>query len=174
MGIPKGGTSCCGNGDGFGRLYYALRYVCFSFNLWNGEKLESFVPEKGLRQGDPLSPISFVLCLEVLRRQILDSVEHKKWKPVKIAGRGPSLSHLFFVDDLFFFGEAYETQARIMESVLGKFCAIFSQKINVGKSKLYVSRNTNRVVGMAISSKSEISLTAYLGKYLGFLLSIAE
>ena len=39
--------------------------------LWNGEKSESFVPSKGLRQGGPFSPYLFVLCMECLSHLIL-------------------------------------------------------------------------------------------------------
>lgn len=73
---------------------------------WNGDILPAFTPSRGLRQGDPLSPYLFVLCMEVLSQRIVKEVQEQKWKAVKPCRQGPKVSHIFFVDDLLLFGEA--------------------------------------------------------------------
>lgn len=56
----------------------------------------------------------------------------------------------------------------LTKKTLCEVCAISGRKVNVGKYKLYVSRNRNRVVEMALSSELGIPLTLNLGKYLEF------
>lgn len=80
-------------------------------SLWNGEALERFSPERGIRQGDPISPYLFALCIERLFQVISLAVENKLWRPVKVTRNGPCISHLAFVDDLILFAKATTDQA---------------------------------------------------------------
>lgn len=53
--------------------------------LWNGKRLSAFSASRGLRQGDPLSPYLFVLCLEVLGKKIQQAVDVGDMKAIKVA-----------------------------------------------------------------------------------------
>lgn len=71
--------------------------------IWNGETTTAFTSSRGLRQGDPISPYLFVLCLERLGHMIEEKVEEGRWNPVSLSREGPQISHLCFVDDLILF-----------------------------------------------------------------------
>ena len=45
--------------------------------LFSEEKLAPFTPSRGIRQGDPLSPFIFLLCMEYLNAQIEDMCDSK-------------------------------------------------------------------------------------------------
>lgn len=46
--------------------------------LWNGDTSDEFIPSRGIRQGDPLSPYIFMLCMERLAHIIKDSVSNNQ------------------------------------------------------------------------------------------------
>lgn len=62
--------------------------------LWNGEALDGFFPSRGIRQGDPISPHIFVLCIERLFQLINVAVQKDLWKPIQISRGGPKSAHL--------------------------------------------------------------------------------
>lgn len=69
---------------------------CIQFQ---GEEVCQISPTRGLRQGGPLSPYLFLLCMEGLSRLLRDAERREAIHGIKIAPRSPPVSHLFFVDD---------------------------------------------------------------------------
>ncbi|QHO46030.1 LINE-1 retrotransposable element ORF2 protein [Arachis hypogaea] len=148
-----------------------LIYGCISSArmrvLWNGDELEEFTPSRGIRQGDPISPYLFVLCIEHLSQLIDAAVEHGFWKPIHLKRDALEISHLYFVDDLILFAEASLEQAVIINNCLNAFCDSSGQKVSQDKTRVFFSRNVGNNVRTIISEALNLSRTDDLGKYLG-------
>nr|KYP62772.1 Putative ribonuclease H protein At1g65750 family [Cajanus cajan] len=129
-----------------------------------------FTPSRGLRQGDPLSPYLFVLCMERLALKINELVDNNSWKPAHLSRGGPPLSHLMFADDLLLFGEATEDQARVMERTLEDFCRASGLKINQQKSKFVCSKKIINSRLEELENLLGIKKANSVGKYLGHIL----
>ena len=71
--------------------------------LINGQPKGHIFPNRGLRQGGPLSPYLFILCTEALISNIRKKEEEKLLTDLKIARGSPAISHLLFADDSLFF-----------------------------------------------------------------------
>lgn len=135
---------------------------------WTKEKLESFSPQRGLRQGDPLSPYLFVLCMEKLALLIQEKIDNRQWQPIKVSKHGPTISHLFFADDCPMFTRAKASQVRVVKEVLHTFCVASGMKVNLHKSRFMHSRNVPGSKVAKFESIIEFNHTMNIGRYLGF------
>jgi len=134
--------------------------------LWNGRPTDAFNPSRVVRQGDPISPYIFVLCMERISQTICKLVDEGHWHAIKMSRRGPSLSHLFFADDLILFGTTDMEQIQLIKETLEAFCLCSDQKISHSKSNIFFSHNVSSSEVLVISQFLGFPSTNKLGKSL--------
>ena len=88
-----------------GLMLECVHTVSYSI-LVNGDPKGLINPTRGIRQGNPLSPFLFLLCMEGLYGLIKKAARAKEINGFSICKRGPKLTHLFFVDDSLLFCKA--------------------------------------------------------------------
>lgn len=103
--------------------------------LVNGDHTDYFKPPRGIRQGDPISPYIFILCMEMLSRKIEEEIRNKTWYPIKISKKGPKMSHLFFANDIILMNTANYRNVECIHSLI-----VFLQTIKTNY-KLFQIKN---------------------------------
>ncbi|MDV3201046.1 MAG: reverse transcriptase domain-containing protein [Sweet potato little leaf phytoplasma] len=122
---------------------------------------------RGIRQGDPLSPYIFVICMDRLSYIISEAINCGDWVPLKAGRNGIPISHLLFADDLLIFAEASRSQFLKVMNCINKFCDASGHKINDHKTSIFFSKNVSIDTINDIINCSGFSRTRGLGRYLG-------
>ncbi|KAF7842169.1 reverse transcriptase [Senna tora] len=142
------------------------------FILINGGMSNCINPFRGIRQGNPLSPYIFILCMEILSRLIDAKVKRKKWTPVKI--KGVQISHLLFADDVLIFARTDSNSVSAVNSVLESFLQSLGLAINIEKSSIWFSPNTSAADRDMVTRSLRFREVPKPGKYLGFPLDLSR
>ncbi|KAJ0892121.1 putative RNA-directed DNA polymerase [Helianthus annuus] len=128
--------------------------------LVNGSPTFEFGCQKGIRQGDPLSPFLFIILMEALSGMINQACDIGAFQGVKFSNDGPSLSHLLYADDAMLMGDWSVINFNNMRRILRIFYLCSGLKINLHKSVLY---------GVGVEEEEVASMAADLGCKQGSL-----
>ena len=109
--------------------------VSFSV-LLNGESHGYIKPERGLRQGDPLSPFLFILCAEALVSCLNSSEEAGRIHGVLLTDSCPSIHHLMFADDSLLLCKTNSEEAAEILACLKLYGDASGQVVNHLKSSI--------------------------------------
>ncbi|XP_028125122.1 uncharacterized protein LOC114322024 [Camellia sinensis] len=131
------------------------------------ESTVEFRPTRGLRQGDPLSPYLFVLCVEGLSALITRAETSHRLTGMAICRGGPRISHLFFADDSLLFGVAKPEEILVIQGLLLEYEGASGQKINLDKSTIFFSANVDAGRKEALRQILNVGSMVESGKYLG-------
>ena len=133
----------------------------------NGELSEEIIPQRGLRQGDPLSPYLFLLCAEGFSSLLNAAEERGDLARVRVYPNAPSINHLLFADDSLLLLKVDEMSASHLQNILSLYEVCSGQIINKEKSSIMFSRNTRESDRQSMMQALDISSDATNEKYLG-------
>ncbi|XP_074283120.1 uncharacterized protein LOC141607664 [Silene latifolia] len=124
-----------------------IRTTSFTLSL-NGSSFGYFKGQRGIRQGDPISPLIFTLCMDFLTRTIKYATTkwpfqyHPLCKELK-------LTHLMFVDDLLLFCKGIAQSVMLILKAFSTFSKASGLSMNNSKYEVYFN-------GMAATLKEDI------------------
>lgn len=131
---------------GFDERWTELMMKCVSSVSYrirvNGGLTDLFKPERGLRQGDHLSPYLFLICAEGFSALLRRAESEGGLKGVKVCPNAPSVSHLLFADDSLILFRANKDDAQELQGILQLYEECSGQMINKDKSAIMFSANT--------------------------------
>lgn len=124
----------------------------------NGSPFHFFKNSKGLREGDPISPILFIIMDECLGRNLQKMVDWGSLLGLKLSSNSLIYAHQQFVDDTILMGRSTMAEARCLRKALDDYELVSSQMVN---------RPRQQKMARIIDCEIEALPSIYLGLPLG-------
>lgn len=136
--------------------------MCF-----NNSSIGPLNPGRGLRQGDPLSPYLFLLCVEGLSDSLHSAAVMGDISGVKVSPTAPIITHLLFADDSFLFFKANKEETQVIKELLNQYEMSSGQSVNYQKSRVFFSSNVRLDKQRELTEILGVSVALEDSKYLG-------
>lgn len=140
--------------------------VSYSISF-QGSMIGPIIPSRGLRQGDPLSPYLFLICVEGLSLSLKEAAASNRMNGCSICVSAPSITHLLFADDSFLFFRATTAEALAVKEILNDYETESGQAVNYQKSAIFFSSNVRRdkqgEIKQSLGVHNDIGESKYLG-----------
>lgn len=136
-----------------------------------GRKSEEFIMKNGIKQGDSLSPLLFILIMDKLIKQTKTQTEHlntligyKDLEPVKI-------SSLLYADDVVLIGSSKNKMQKLV-NIWTKEIETLKMEINIDKTKvMIINENQDNNSNKDIKCKNKILERVTTYDYLGSIVT---
>ncbi|KAK2361038.1 hypothetical protein QL285_086244 [Trifolium repens] len=103
----------------------------------NGTQHGFFNCTRGVRQGDPLSPLLFCLAEEVISRSVTKLVRDGKLTLIKGSRQMDVPSHILYADDIMLFCKASRSNIEALSNLFRNYAEASGQLVNPRKSFIY-------------------------------------
>ncbi|KAL9687375.1 hypothetical protein QQ045_031776 [Rhodiola kirilowii] len=151
---------------GFSELWCDLIYRnisnCWYSISWDGNTYGHFKSNRGVLQGDPLSPSLFILVMEYFSQSLNQVMVTRKVQPYKTKGCRLCFHHLLYADDMLVFSNGHKNSIKQLLHVISDFCEASGQMLNREKSKVFFSehiKEERRKATLEISKSSPRALS---------------
>lgn len=114
-------------------IYWNICNIWYSFRI-NGEYHGSFKTYGGVRKGDPLSPLLYVLAQQVLLSNLKQLSSQAVIKPYQIRRNEKSIDHLFYANDVLVFTNGSGRSLTNLMKLIRGYQASSRQQVNLHKS----------------------------------------
>lgn len=158
------------------RMGFARQWVCWvmacvstvSYTVLLNGRTHGFIkPERGIRQGDPMSPFLFIIVAEALV-SILNQAEAKgRLQGIKLDKQGPAVHHLLFADDSLLMCRADMMESLEVLRCLKLYGDASGQQINPSKSSIIFGDLVDLGLREDIKQVLKIEKEGGEGTYLG-------
>ena len=156
---------------GFARSWIRWVMACIttvSYSIFLNGKAHGFIkPERGIRQGDPLSPFLCILCAEALVSRLNHSEASGRLTGIGLSSSGPRVHHLLFADDSLLMCKADELESKEVVGCLKAYGEASGQRINFQKSSIIFGAQVPNTVKERVKHILSITTEGGEGTYLG-------